>query len=427
MTKLKLSSNNRVRKIYAVNFENDIQTDRGIYAYNDKVIISPNFAHISQGNFTAGGNVPERIFYVNGKSFIFLSNGKVCLEENYLIKWTSVNTYASQPIITEVYHNGQLATLITGENSQGNTVAEIYNKGVVTLPSKIYSLTALIDNVFWTSDGENLYFTHLDARKSVEQNLMLNSQLFIDLNYGQILDLISLENRLYIVCKHALLKVIVGAFPTDYRAQRIDTEILNIEEKSVVGAGNNIMFISNGNFCLFNGSNVVIKPFAKIGEKLNIIDYAGHKDGHYFLPVLQSKGTNRLYCYDVSLGKRYTLLYYSALSKNSGKAYETASGKLAVFITDLSQHPATYACSFTTKPLDFNTQKSKNLLGLQGKITGEEVLKIKGDFGEYSIKVKDVFDIKCNVVSQEFIITLSSNNAKMPLEDLKLIYRIQGE
>ena len=427
MARLKLSSNKSHRKTYLFNFEKDVKRDSGIYAVGDKIVASPNFVLLTEGDFTTTKNIPKKIYNVNGKTFIYAQNGQVFLEENCLATWTSYYQYASQPVITEVYHNGILSVLITGKDAQGQTVSEIYGIGSVDLPNEIGKLTALVDNVFWTSDGHNLHFSFINCMQSVSQNLCLTNQLFIDLNYGQILDLIPLENRLYIVCKHAILKVIVGAYPIDFKAQRIDTEILNIEENSVVGAGNNILFVSNGKLCIFNGLNIYFKTFFREDEKVEIIDNAGHKDGHYLLPVMHQDGSKNLYCYDVNCGVRYTLKYFTALSKNSGKAYQDEVGKIAIFTTNLSQNPSNFTCFLQSKSLNFNSYKPKNLLGLEGKIAGEENLKIKGDFGEYSIKINNAFSEQINLSSTEFLFEISSDNSKMPLENLRLIYRIQGE
>ena len=432
MLRLKLSSNNSLRKTYNLDFERDVEKDVGVYTYTDKIDNSPTFLPLENTNLVA---TPKRFYLVNDTTFIYLDNGSVCVEENGVAKWTSQNTYAVAPTITEIYHNGNLCVLICGVNDSSEQIAEIYNQGTVSLPAKIHHLTALVDNVFWTSDGASLYFTHIDATKGVEQNLTLDNQLFIDANYGQILDLVALENRLFIVCKHALLKVIVGAYPLDYKAQRIDTEILNVLEKSVVGSGNNLMFISNGKFCLFNGANVYYKPFIRDSEKVKILDYAGHSNGHYFLPVVTNNSQKYLYCLDVNLSKRYTLNYVLGLSKNSGKGYLESLEKIVVFTTDNTEKVTQNAtlsmvnqsCFYQTKPLNFNTNKCKNLLAISGKVTGEERLYILGDFGQKEIAINNAFSVECNLTSVEFSLMVNSTSQKMPLSNLKLIYRIQGE
>lgn len=425
MTKLTLPTNKSVRKVYEIDLLEEQSLSTGVVASKKGVYLSPDFIPVNHGFLNLSENRPIRFYQVDKTLFAYTLTGRVHRITLSQAETISAHTYAKAPNIQKILHKGNQRFLIWGEDQNGYPTAEIVEEGSISLPQKIFPISAVVDNVFWSTDGKSLFFSPLDGINSFDK-ASIDNQLFIDDENGKILNLSSIESHLYIVCEHAILKVTLSAYPLDYKVERIDSEVLNVVANTVVSSGNNLFFISNGKFYFYNGKTFKIHDFLQEGESLNELDNAGESKGHYFVPAIRDEKKVTL-AIEVSSGTRYTLKGYDALSNRGGLAFDSVAQTVVLFTLDYGKIAQSgYAYLLKTKSLDFGMQNKKRLLQISLSAKGRTAIEVEGDFGKRSFLAEGKM-IGCNLVSRTFSLSLKGEVGCLPVEKIKITYSIQGE
>ncbi len=338
-----------------------------------------------------------------------------------LLEWTSKNVYSSKPKLIRVKHLGKEVDLLFN-----SSVAEIVGQDVVTLRGKRYILCVVCNDMFFTSDGKDLYFSNKFTDGDVSDNMFTCNFIKMDEVYGKVEYLHSYKKTLYIVCENALLTLNVGENLSDYKFTTIIDDGFIIPERSICANGKNVYFISNNFLYCFDGKKLIKKEFFSQNDIFKHKEQACIVDGCYLCSgELKPSGLSQGWYYDLFTDKKGMVEIMDAYCDKSGHAYSKEKNIIKRFIRKTTIPNSN--CVFQSKEINFGSNFNKRLSLIEFFSSGEIILTVSGDFGSEDFTINGFTQVKCNLISKVFTFSFNCRSDCLPLRDLKLKYNVLGE
>lgn len=389
----------------------------------------PNGNAIDQGPFYMTYNLrmpvqnysPTNIQRVDSYLFLWKSNDYVYKTILSTLEWTSKNIYSSKPKVIVVKHLGREVELLFN-----SSMAEIVGQDVVTLRGNRYVLCAVCNDVFFTSDGKDLYFSNKFTDASVVDNMYTCNFIKMNEIWGKVQYLHSYRNTLYVVCEKALLTLNVGEKLSDYKFTTTVDENFTIHERSICAEGKDIYFVSNNFLYCFDGKKLSKKDF--FPQKANLLHrgQAYIAEGYYMwagelIPFELSNG----WYYDLFNNKAGMVEFMDVYADKGGFAYNKEKNLIKRFVRKSSTEYA--KCVFQSKSINLGSNHNKRLNLIEFYSAGKIVLTVSGDFGSEDFTIDGYTQVKCNLISRAFTFSFNCKGNCLPVKDLKLKYNVLGE
>lgn len=354
-------------------------------------------------------------YYVDNRFFMYSTNKRLYEYLNYRLVTALIDI--TKPLITDVVINGNKEILIIE-----STTAYILNKKI-TFTFPYGTCIAKYDGRLFVGDALNVYFSNVFNFTEYSTNIENAGFLSVNKEDGEILELVSFNDCMYVVCKNAIYKLKISS-EGEFEFKKCEIDYLNILENSVKKIGKKIYFISQKKLCEFDGNS-----FKRINGDFDrflggATESATATKSFYSIKIMINETVNFL-VYDTLTGNHH-YIWNDGVGKIGENGYLFVSKFLTVYQIDYNKNMQVF--SWYSNEIDFGTTKKKTLFEI--RITADQPLPlmIEGDFGAKMLPLKQGENvIKLGLTSKRFKMSVSIESYTFEIGDMKFKYKIVGE
>ena len=411
LNSVKSSAKNTI--VYDFDFLKHEKSSTGMSVEKRQLKVSPYFRDNVYYNVSESA-YPRQFYLIGERVFAFTNYSKIGEYKDNLVKEISLRYYSKQPELLAVNDGGVSKILVVNEQE-----GEILGERIIDFDYSLGSFLTYINKRIFYSKDNLIYFTEeFDYVSQIESSEPVN-YIKLDQDLGRVEGMYAIGQKLQVVCTHGIVVLTLGVSPENYQIKRINSGELEVIPNSIVTHGNHVCFLSDINFCIFDGVSVKSYPLFK--KTLNVIT-SGEHVGFYLVNYLENI-TNKTMVIEIATRQIFNLPYFLGISKKGGYA-KSPSGKACVFSRELNGNDK---CYYESSAIDFDSAKEKRLVGIEAYAFGRTELTITGDFGELFLEISGYQEYKCNEKSKRFFVNCEMIQGSMPFQNLKLKYRIVGE
>lgn len=382
--------------------------------------VVPAFGFHKTGDLIPSGKTCLKLYRVGGKTYAFLSDGKLYGESETVMTAISDTVFTDTPQLTEVYYGGKSRLLAVGKD--GGTLIRTYSdpEENISVPcgDKILVFNGMLFSATNNEITVSKLFSFTDFSGGTGENLVIR----LPKGAGGVKLLFALYGEMYALCEKSLFKLSPYGEEIDYKLVSVCAPYFSVEKESAAACENFAAFSTENKICVFDGK--AFKFYEPFGGKtsLSSVFSAGVAYGRYILPLC---GENSGYSLVVNStdGSAYLTEAPSVMSGAGGYAAD-GLGEIYAFI---ATSPKTNVSVYTAATdLSFAEEKFLTEIRLY---TGEAAtLTVKGDFGNKDYELASGNNlIFCALKSHafEFKVKTEGDNAKLSVLTVK--YEIKGE
>ena len=369
---------------------------------------------------------PIRIFFVNKKFYVYCDNYKLYVYNGSSFEIAVHDTFLSEPFVHEIMSDGVKKTLVFSAYSVYILNGKSSEVQSLTLSEQTGNIKSVILGRIFSSRDRKVYFTqpldNLAGKTSLDLSILVEVPEYM----GSVCGFGTINGIVYVFCKHGILKV-ENFENENFSCKPLEVTGFDIYEKSVH---------SIENFIFFNSREKLYKmSFDKI-EEINAFDYV---DGDFSINLPAKFNEYLLYPIKVLKSGFHLALVYNSItdeyfyttckdmiSYSGGYTIDRSTKEIYNFVKNNSD--AKLQSVWTSKEMDFNSNKSKGLLKFELNVANKCVVAITGDFGQRKFNlVKGNNVIRCNLCSTKFQFNITSSPNALPISNFRLEYIIKGE
>lgn len=361
--------------------------------------------------------IAKRVYFLDNGLYIYCTDLYVRkVENNTLVR--SAKTFETEPKGIVVNYNGNKKVLFVGEDNK-----ELWQEPNEQIDVPYGKIIFLASNMLFVADGNKLTFGQPFNYSEFTSGYEQSGYFLTDISDGEIVGLLSSQDKLYIFCQHSIICLSHLGDKLDFNAKRLPVEYLNIKEKTFCAIGQEGFFISD---------NVLYKFF---NNKIEKIDNSKLYNLNYsiFLPATNYK---HIYILPITTQQGRMAYFYDIDSKQEGFVsyffYFTNEGYILDGENDMAKYDfeeqVILGQPWASEWKNFDSDKIKNIYQLNIKISGTAQLRLSCDYGDKMFNLQAGTNvIKCNAMSKKIKISLENPTSNFLVEEISVKYRIQGE
>jgi hypothetical protein len=233
--------------------------------------------------------------------------------------------------------------------------------------------------------------------------------IFTEKDYGDIIELIGLENQIVIFTESAIFTLDVLGECFDFCLKKVSTPCLNIKIGSVKKIGDYIYFYSKNTLYKYENG--------KVKEQLSVLDngYAVFFCMHEFYLLGYNTGHDYT-AINVLTNEVLSLEKYADITPNGyavlgNRIYEISKKNTGESLGEIT--------------VDMDSAQTKAITKIEILTSHLTTIKVMGDFGEREYSTSENANILRNLISKKFRIMVL--DTKIVPEKIAITYRIYGE
>lgn len=402
-------------KVYTYNFDftKHQKESSGILVEKNVLNKSPFFLEDTK-HVTDTNAYPWQYYLVDGEVYAFTGLSRIAKYYDNKMNTLSLNFYNSTPQVLSIEDGGTKKVLVI-EGAGGEILGERQVSFFQPMGSFV---TYTKKRLFYASDSMIFFTDEFDNLSEIESKQVTNC-IPLDKDLGSVQGMYEIGNELIVVCYRGICILTLSHYKDGYSLKRVNTIGLKVTANSVAPYGTGVCFLSDLNFCIFDGSKVSFYPILK--NELSV-KASGEHDGFYVVNY-KEKIYNKTMVIDIASMQVFHTINHEGISKKGG--YATSPQKRISVISRVLN--SNYTCTYQSEKFDFSTPKEKRIVEIECYATSRTELTLQGDFGSLNLLFDGYSLYKCNQKSRYFSISCSMLQGALPFRDLKIKYKILGE
>lgn len=378
---------------------------------NENVV--KNAASFTRTAINAPDIIPVKFYYIANDEYVYCSDKT--LRKNIGASYLSLQfTSNVPPLVLPVIRNGQKKVMFVSDERaviDGDAIA-----GVPYGCSGIY-----FGGRLFIANGSTLYYSEEFDFTDFSVGLSVGGFVETDAYAGAIVYLFSNDEKLYVICRHAVYTFQPFGKPYEFKLEKIISG-LNVAENSACPSEGDLYFISDKNLYRLSGEKIKSLGSALRSFSDFTVENTGENSGLY-IARLVTGGTDYVYIYDTRTNKE--ALQESGSYSVTGK-YAKKQTDDRLYLIGIREKTVTESESYSGE-YDFGSCAKKSIVRVEAHISGSCRINVVGD-GEFSATLTE----KCNSVTcflhgKNFNIFFDNVSLGFMAHKLTVYYVVYGE